>query len=99
MSEHALDDMDGVGGEPEKKRISGKRLMIFAAILLLVLIGGGVGAAFMLGMFSGGPPPAAEQADAPAAPPTQQNPAFLLEVPDLNGTPNPTGRKAAHPQT
>src|SRR3546814_18141250 len=75
-------DMDGVDGEPEKKRISGKRLIIFAAILLLVLIGGGVGAAFMLGMFAGGPPPVAEHADAPAVPRAQQHSAFFFEVPD-----------------
>src|SRR3546814_160077 len=94
MSEHALDDMDGVGGEPEKKRISGKRLIIFAAILLLVLIGGGVGAAFMLGMFAGGPPPVAEHADAPAVPPAQQHRAFFFEVPDLIVNLNTSGRKS-----
>lgn len=98
MAEDALDDMEGVGEEPEKKRISGKRLIIFAAILLLVLIGGGVGAAFMLGLFGGHEPPPAEATEdghaAPAAPePTQQR-AFFFEVPDLIVNLNTSGRKS-----
>ena len=97
MSDDALDDMDGVGEGPEKKRISGKRLIIFGAILLLVLIGGGVGAAFMLGLFGGHePPPAAEEGhEAPVAPPPQtQQRAFFFEVPDLIVNLNTNGRKS-----
>lgn len=96
MAEDAYDDIDGLGGEPEKKRISGKRLIIFAAILLLVLIGGGVGAAFMLGLFGGGhqAPPAQEGEAPPAAPaPTTQR-AFFFEVPDLIVNLNTSGRKS-----
>lgn len=99
MSEEALDDLEGVGEEPEKKKLSGKRLMIFAAILLLVLIGGGVGAAFMLGLFGGAheAPAAAEEghkeAEHPPAPaPTQR--AFFFEVPDLIVNLNTNGRKS-----
>lgn len=95
MADHALDDMDGVGGEPAKKRISGKRLIIFAAILLLVLIGGGVGAAVMLGLFSGPPPaPAADGATPPPAAPAQPQRAFFFEVPDLIVNLNTSGRKS-----
>lgn len=95
MAEDALDDMDGVGGEPNKKRISGKRLIIFAAILLLVLIGGGVGAAVMLGLFGGSSPPPAETAGAPPPPaPAQQQRAFFFEVPDLIVNLNTSGRKS-----
>ena len=36
------------GGEPEQKRVSGKRLIVFVAIIALVLIGGGAGAALFL---------------------------------------------------
>lgn len=98
MAEDALDDMDGVGDGPEKKRISGKRLIIFGAILLLVLIGGGVGAAFMLGLFGGNEPPPAEEgqeAHEPPPPPaaTQQR-AFFFEVPDLIVNLNTSGRKS-----
>lgn len=97
MAEDALDDIDGAGSEPEKKRISGKRLIVFAAILLLVLIGGGVGAAFMLGLFGGNEPPPAvegsEQPAAPAPPPTAQR-AFFFEVPDLIVNLNTNGRKS-----
>ncbi len=97
MAEDALDDMDGVGGEPEKKRISGKRLIIFGAILLLVLIGGGVGAAFMLGLFGGHEPPPVEEGQAehaaPTPAPTQQR-AFFFEVPDLIVNLNTNGRKS-----
>jgi flagellar FliL protein len=95
MADEALDDIEGVGDEPEKKRISGKRLMIFAAILLLVLIGGGVGAAFMLGLFSSPPPPPEEgvqQQAAPAPQPAQR--AFFFEVPDLIVNLNTSGRKS-----
>lgn len=96
MAEDALDDIDGVGGEPEKKRISGKRLIVFAAILLLVLIGGGVGAAFMLGLFGGSaPPPVEEGQPQPAAPaPSTQQRAFFFEVPDLIVNLNTSGRKS-----
>lgn len=96
MAHDALDDMDGVGGEPEKKKISGKRLIIFAAILLLVLIGGGVGAAVMLGLFGGSAPPPAETAGTPppAAAPAQQQRAFFFEVPDLIVNLNTNGRKS-----
>ena len=97
MAEDALDDIDGVGDGPEKKRISGKRLIIFGAILLLVLIGGGVGAAFMLGLFGGQePPPAeagAEAQPAPPPPPSSQR-AFFFEVPDLIVNLNTSGRKS-----
>ena len=97
MAEDALDDIDGVGDEPEKKRISGKRLIVFGAILLLVLIGGGVGAAFMLGLFGGQePPPAeagAEAQPAPPPPPSSQR-AFFFEVPDLIVNLNTSGRKS-----
>lgn len=96
MADDALDDMDGVGGEPEKKRISGKRLIIFAAILLLVLIGGGVGAAVMLGLFGGkeAPPVEGEAHPAPAPQPQQQQRAFFFEVPDLIVNLNTSGRKS-----
>ncbi len=92
MAEDALDDLDGAA--PERKKISGKRLIIFAVILLLVLIGGGVGAAFMLGLFSSPPAPAAEGA-APAAPaPITPQRAFFFEVPDLIVNLNTNGRKS-----
>lgn len=92
MAEDTLDDLDG--GAPERKKISGKRLVIFAVILLLVLIGGGVGAAFMLGLFSS-PPPPAEEGAAPAAPaPTTPQRAFFFEVPDLIVNLNTNGRKS-----
>ena len=93
MAEDTLDDLDGAG--PEPKRISGKRLMIFAVILLLVLIGGGVGAAFMLGLFSSPPPAVAEGEAAPQAPaPAAQQRAFFFEVPDLIVNLNTNGRKS-----
>lgn len=97
MADDALDDLDGVGGEPEKKRISGKRLIIFAAILLLVLIGGGVGAAVMLGLFGGHKEaaPAEGEAHPAAAPaPQPQQRAFFFEVPDLIVNLNTSGRKS-----
>lgn len=96
MADDALGDMDGVGGEPEKKRISGKRLIIFAAILLLVLIGGGVGAAVMLGLFGGAKEaaPAEGEAHPTPAPPPQQQRAFFFEVPDLIVNLNTSGRKS-----
>ncbi|MEQ8813767.1 MAG: flagellar basal body-associated FliL family protein [Thalassobaculum sp.] len=97
MAEDALDDIEGVGDGPEKKRISGKRLIIFGAILLLVLIGGGVGAAFMLGLFGGQEPPPAEEGaaaqPAPPPPPSSQR-AFFFEVPDLIVNLNTSGRKS-----
>ncbi|EDP65282.1 Flagellar basal body-associated protein [alpha proteobacterium BAL199] len=95
MADEALDDIDDVGGEPNKKKLSGKRLIVFAAILLLVLVGGGVGAAFMLGLFSSPPPPPTEEeghAPAPVAPVQQR--AFFFEVPDLIVNLNTNGRKS-----
>lgn len=98
MAEEALDEMDDTGDEPEKKRVSGKRLIIFAAVLVLVLVGGGVGAAFMLGLFGGEPPPAEETeagAAQPAPPPQpQETRAFFFEVPDLIVNLNTSGRKS-----
>ncbi|WP_281683772.1 flagellar basal body-associated FliL family protein [Thalassobaculum salexigens] len=100
MADEALDDMDGAGDGPEKKRVSGKRLIIFAAIIVLFLVGGGVGAAFMLGLFGGSEPPPAEaategEAAAPAAPPPPQDTrAFFFEVPDLIVNLNTNGRKS-----
>ncbi len=92
MAEDTLDDLDGAA--PERKKISGKRLIIFAVILLLVLIGGGVGAAVMLGLFSS-PPPPAEDGAAPAAPaPVAPQRAFFFEVPDLIVNLNTNGRKS-----
>jgi flagellar FliL protein len=97
MADDTLDDLDS---GPQKKRISGKRLIIFAAILLLVLIGGGVGAAFMLGLFSSPPPPAAaadgapaDGAPAPVAPPASQR-SFFFELPDLIVNLNADGRRS-----
>ncbi|MDF1793185.1 MAG: flagellar basal body-associated FliL family protein [Thalassobaculaceae bacterium] len=98
MAEEALDEMDSSGDEPDKKRVSGKRLIIFAAILVLVLVGGGVGAAVMLGLFSSHEPPPAEAAEgehAPAPPPQpQETRAFFFEVPDLIVNLNTNGRKS-----
>ncbi len=98
MAEEALDEMDDTGDEPEKKRVSGKRLIIFAAVLVLVLVGGGVGAAFMLGLFGGEPPPAeeTEAGEAQPAPPPQpqETRAFFFEVPDLIVNLNTSGRKS-----
>ncbi len=98
MAEEALDEMDA-GEGPEKKRVSGKRLIIFAAVIVLFLVGGGVGAAFMLGLFGGSEPPPAEAAvegeAAPAAPPPPQaTRAFFFEVPDLIVNLNTNGRKS-----
>jgi len=92
MADDTLDDLDS---GPQKKRISGKRLIIFAAILLLVLVGGGVGAAFMLGLFSSPPPPAAaaDGAPAPVAPPASQR-SFFFELPDLIVNLNADGRRS-----
>lgn len=99
MAEEALDDMDGAGDGPEKKRVSGKRLIIFAAIIVLFLVGGGVGAAFMLGLFGGHEPPPAEATEegehaAPAPPQPQETRAFFFEVPDLIVNLNTNGRKS-----
>ena len=96
MAEEALDDMEAAGEEPERKRVSGKRLIIFAAILVLVLIGGGVGAAFVLGLFDSPPPAAEEQAGEPAPPEPepQERRAFFFEVPDLIVNLNTSGRKS-----
>ncbi|MEQ8587415.1 MAG: flagellar basal body-associated FliL family protein [Thalassobaculaceae bacterium] len=98
MAEEALDEMDDAGDGPEKKRVSGKRLIIFAALLVLVLVGGGVGAAFMLGLFGGSEPPPAEategEAEPAAAPPPQETRAFFFEVPDLIVNLNTNGRKS-----
>lgn len=97
MAEEALDEMDEVGDEPDRKRVSGKRLIIFAAIIVLVLVGGGVGAAVMLGLFSSPPPPVEETdgASAPApAPQPQETRAFFFEVPDLIVNLNTSGRKS-----
>jgi len=98
MAEEALDEMDA-GEGPEKKRVSGKRLIIFAVVIVLFLVGGGVGAAFMLGLFGGSEPPPAEAAvegeAAPAAPPPPQaTRAFFFEVPDLIVNLNTNGRKS-----
>jgi flagellar FliL protein len=98
MADEALDEMDGAGEGPEKKRVSGKRLIIFAAVLVLFLVGGGVGAAFMLGLFGGSEPPPAEategEAKPAAAPPPQASRAFFFEVPDLIVNLNTNGRKS-----
>lgn len=97
MAEEALDEMDGSGEEPEKKRVSGKRLIIFGAIIVLVLVGGGVGAAVMLGFFDSPEPAPTEEAaeGAPAPPPQPQDTrAFFFEVPDLIVNLNTNGRKS-----
>ncbi|WP_420566464.1 flagellar basal body-associated FliL family protein [Thalassobaculum sp.] len=98
MADEALDEMDGAGEGPEKKRVSGKRLIIFAAVIVLFLVGGGVGAAFMLGLFGGSEPPPAEategEAAPAAAPPPQASRAFFFEVPDLIVNLNTNGRKS-----
>ena len=61
MAEEALDEgLDDDVDAPDQKKVSGKRLIIFAVAILLLVIGGGVGAAFLLGLFGGEPPPVAE---------------------------------------
>jgi len=96
MAEEALDEMDDVGGEPEKKRVSGKRLIIFAAIIVLVLVGGGVGAAVVLGLFDSPPPVEETEGEAGPAPPPEptETRAFFFEVPDLIVNLNTSGRKS-----
>lgn len=93
MADEALEDGFEEGGEPEQKRVSGKRLIIFAAILVLVLIGAGVGGAmFLLG---GDPPPPAETEDGAAPPPPPVDTrSFFFEVPDLIVNLNTNGRKS-----
>lgn len=94
MSDEALDEMDDAGGEPEQKRFSGKRLIIFAAVLVLVLIGGGVGAAVMLGMFDSAPPPTEEEVGAAPEPEPVETRAFFFDVPDMIVNLNTSGRKS-----
>jgi flagellar FliL protein len=94
MSDEALDEMDDAGGEPEQKRVSGKRLIIFAAVLVLVLIGGGVGAAVMLGMFDSAPPPTEEEVGAAPEPEPVETRAFFFDVPDMIVNLNTSGRKS-----
>lgn len=94
MSDEALDEMDDAGGEPEQKRVSGKRLIIFAAVLVLVLIGGGVGAAVMLGMVDSAPPPTEEEVGAAPEPEPVETRAFFFDVPDMIVNLNTSGRKS-----
>jgi flagellar FliL protein len=94
MADEALEDGFEEGGEPEQKRVSGKRLIIFAAILVLVLIGAGVGGAmFLLG---GDPPPPVETEEGAAAPqpPPADTRSYFLELPDLIVNLNTNGRKS-----
>lgn len=96
MAEEALDEgLDDVEDAPEPKKVSGKRLIIFAVAILLVVIGGGVGAAFMLGLFGGEPPPPAEDGvEQEVAPVQQETRSFFFEVPDLIVNLNTSGRKS-----
>lgn len=96
MAEEALDEgLDDDVDAPDQKKVSGKRLIIFAVAILLLVIGGGVGAAFMLGLFGGEPPPVAEEGAVQDVAPIQQaSRAFFFEVPDLIVNLNTSGRKS-----
>ena len=96
MAEDTADTELNEDGEPKQKKVSGKRLIIFAVAILLVLVGGGVGAAFMLGVFSEPEPAPTEEGAAPVQETAveQVSRVFFYEVPDLIVNLNTDGRKS-----
>lgn len=87
---------DGEAGSEDapKKKLSGKKIVLFIVLPLLVVIGGGVGAAFFLGLF-GSEEETAELAAEEAEPEVEEQVVFY-DLPEILVNLSSTGKKETY---